>query len=205
MKPVGGEREIRTGDQILNGAGDKHVAWSCERRHSGTDVNGETADSVLGNLAFTGVETGAHLQAEQGGGLPDGAGAGDGPAGCSEGGEEAVACWLDLPALEAPEFSAHQGVMTLEDLPPPTVPQVGSPVRRSRDVGDKDGDENPVDRIRRAGSGEESLDLVEQRVEVTQVFDLPHVVAGATKVLAEAGVGGRAETAGGDFFTSVPG
>ncbi len=36
------------------------------------------------------------------------------------------------------------------------------------------------------------------------VFDLPHVVAGADKVLAEAGVADRAGTAGGDFFAAVP-
>ncbi len=36
------------------------------------------------------------------------------------------------------------------------------------------------------------------------VFDLPHVVAGADKVLADAGVGHRADTVGGDFFTAVP-
>lgn len=36
------------------------------------------------------------------------------------------------------------------------------------------------------------------------VFDLPHVVAGAEKVLADAGVSHRANTVGGDFFTAVP-
>lgn len=36
------------------------------------------------------------------------------------------------------------------------------------------------------------------------VFDLPHVVAGADKVLADAGVADRAETAPGNFFASVP-
>ena len=36
------------------------------------------------------------------------------------------------------------------------------------------------------------------------VFDLPHVVAGADKVLADAGVTHRASTASGDFFTAVP-
>jgi predicted O-methyltransferase YrrM len=36
------------------------------------------------------------------------------------------------------------------------------------------------------------------------VFDLPQVVAGAEKVLAEAGVAHRADTAAGDFFTAVP-
>ncbi|MDP9106486.1 MAG: acetylserotonin O-methyltransferase [Candidatus Eremiobacteraeota bacterium] len=36
------------------------------------------------------------------------------------------------------------------------------------------------------------------------VFDLPHVVEGAPKVLAAAGVADRCEIVGGDFFTSVP-
>ncbi|MGV9881173.1 methyltransferase [Streptomyces sp. NPDC003006] len=36
------------------------------------------------------------------------------------------------------------------------------------------------------------------------VFDLPPVVSGATEVLTEAGVIDRAETAGGDYLTSVP-
>jgi hypothetical protein len=36
------------------------------------------------------------------------------------------------------------------------------------------------------------------------VFDLPEVVAGATPVLDEAGVSGRAKVVAGDFFTSVP-
>lgn len=36
------------------------------------------------------------------------------------------------------------------------------------------------------------------------VFDQHHVVAGAEKVLADAGLGHRADTVGGDFFTAVP-
>jgi SAM-dependent methyltransferase len=36
------------------------------------------------------------------------------------------------------------------------------------------------------------------------VFDLPHVVQGATAHFQEAGVADRARTEGGDFFTSVP-
>jgi O-methyltransferase/methyltransferase family protein len=36
------------------------------------------------------------------------------------------------------------------------------------------------------------------------VFDLPHVVAGAPKALAEHGVADRVDCAGGDFFDSVP-
>lgn len=36
------------------------------------------------------------------------------------------------------------------------------------------------------------------------VFDLPEVVAGAPKLLAERGVADRCETVGGDFFESVP-
>ena len=36
------------------------------------------------------------------------------------------------------------------------------------------------------------------------VFDLPHVVEGAPKVLAAAGVADRCDIVGGDFFTSVP-
>jgi O-methyltransferase domain/Dimerisation domain len=36
------------------------------------------------------------------------------------------------------------------------------------------------------------------------LFDLPHVVVAAPKVLAEAGVGERVEIVGGDFFDAVP-
>jgi hypothetical protein len=36
------------------------------------------------------------------------------------------------------------------------------------------------------------------------VFDQPHVVAGAPALLGEAGLGGRCEVVGGDFFASVP-
>ena len=36
------------------------------------------------------------------------------------------------------------------------------------------------------------------------VFDLPHVVADATKTLAEHGVADRVDCIGGDFFESVP-
>ena len=36
------------------------------------------------------------------------------------------------------------------------------------------------------------------------LFDLPHVVAGATPVLAEAAVADRCEVVGGSFFESVP-
>src|SRR5581483_3065589 len=36
------------------------------------------------------------------------------------------------------------------------------------------------------------------------VFDLPHVVPAAEKLLAERGLSGRAKVVGGDFFASVP-
>jgi hypothetical protein len=36
------------------------------------------------------------------------------------------------------------------------------------------------------------------------LFDQPHVVAGATALLQEAGVNGRCEVVGGDFFVEVP-
>lgn len=55
------------------------------------------------------------------------------------------------------------------------------------------------------GHGALAATLLARYPELTAVvFDQPHVVVGAEKVLADTGLGHRADTVGGDFFTAVP-
>jgi hypothetical protein len=66
------------------------------------------------------------------------------PGRAVEVGEEAVAGRVHLTATEAYELTADELVVTLEELAPGTVSQLGGVLARSDDVGEEDGREDAV-------------------------------------------------------------
>jgi glycerol uptake facilitator-like aquaporin len=58
------EVDARPHDEVLDGAGDQHLARRGLVEHAGADVDGEPADVVADHLALARVESGADLDAE---------------------------------------------------------------------------------------------------------------------------------------------
>ena len=84
------EADARAGDQVFDGAGDEHLAGVCERGDASTNVHGQPADVIAVELAFAGMDGGAHFEAEPAYLLGDRGGASDRPRWPVEGGQEAV-------------------------------------------------------------------------------------------------------------------
>jgi hypothetical protein len=83
-----------------------------------------------------------------------------------EGREEAVARMVDLAAAVGVEVLPHDVVVVPDELDPGRIAAFRSQACRADDVGEHDGGQLPVQNRQRLRSGQEFLDLVEQRSEV---------------------------------------
>src|SRR6188472_351900 len=92
------ERDFGTSDQVLDGAGNKHLSRSSQGRNAGSYVDSDAADLAFDDFAFASVKSHTKLNAELSDGLPDSARAADGPRRTVEGGEEAIAGGVGLAA-----------------------------------------------------------------------------------------------------------
>src|SRR4051812_29625895 len=97
------ELDARAGDEILDGAGDEHLARPGERGHACTRVDGNAGDVAVVELALAGVEPGTNREPERHHAVADGGRAPDRASRAVEGREEAVAGRVDLVAAEALE------------------------------------------------------------------------------------------------------
>src|SRR6266508_4268832 len=102
--------------------------------------------------------------------------AADRPGRAVEGGEHAVAGRVDLPPAEAPELPAHSRVVAVEQRPPAPIADGGSALGGGHDVRKEHGGEDPVQLRVVTNPGEELLDLVQDRVTVSEREDV--VIAG---------------------------
>jgi hypothetical protein len=84
-------------------------------------VHGDAADLRAVELALAGMDAGADLDAELPHGLSGRERAADGARRTVEGGEEAVARRVHLPAAEAVELAPDRAVVFAEQLAPATV------------------------------------------------------------------------------------
>ena len=109
-----GEFDLRPDHEILDGAGDEHFACTGQPAYARGDMNGDTADIAVEQLAFASVKTRTDLQPELGKSVADRGGAADAARWAVEGREEAVTGALDLASAEALEFSADDSVVAFE-------------------------------------------------------------------------------------------
>ena len=58
------EREVGSGDQVFNRAGDEHLAGVGEGRDTDGDINGQAAEVTGGRVALPGVDTRCEVQSE---------------------------------------------------------------------------------------------------------------------------------------------
>ena len=94
------------------------------RRDAGRDRHGDATDLAAQLLNLADVDPGTHLD-------PDGLHGGDYLEGALDGrprriedGEEAVPRGVHLPAVMAAQGSAHERVVKLDEVAPPSVPKL---------------------------------------------------------------------------------
>src|SRR5581483_1112157 len=92
------EPDLRSGDQVPDGAGDEHFAGGGEGPDAGRDVDRDPADVAVHQLDLAAVHADPHLHALGAGRLHDRASASDPPRRAVEGSEAAVPERLHLAA-----------------------------------------------------------------------------------------------------------
>jgi hypothetical protein len=87
-------------------------------------MHGEPAEVAAANLGLAGMDSGTNLKADFRHPIHEG----QGTAGCGDGalerGEESIARGGDLAAPETDQFTPGQGVMSVEQVSPPSVADV---------------------------------------------------------------------------------
>ena len=139
-----GELDARTSHQRWDGAGDEHLAGAGKGRDAGTDVDGQTGDVVASKFDLTGVNPGSYVNVQRLQGISDGQGAFDGATGAVEGGQEAIAGVVNLPAPESLELLSDRSVVAFEQVPPTSVPELRCPVGGAHDVGEQHGGQDSL-------------------------------------------------------------
>jgi hypothetical protein len=141
--PVG-EAQAGAGHQVVHRSRDEDLTGTGEALDARGEMDGDSGHVGAGDLAFAGVESGPDLQFEAPHAVADDPGALYRPAWRFEGGQEAVAGGLDLPALPDFELSSDQGVMALEDLPPAGVADAPRRLGGADDVREEHGGQDAV-------------------------------------------------------------
>src|SRR6266446_4491040 len=172
MDAVLHEAQARSRDQILQSAGDQHLARVRRGGHAGADVHGDAAHVVAPQLALAGVQAGADLEAERAHRLADGQRTAHRACGTVEGREEAVARRVNLPAAEAAQLLAYGGVVPLEQIAPGAVAEPRGVLRGAHDVGEQHRGQHAVVVDHRARPGEELLDRCEHRLHVPGIEEV---------------------------------
>src|ERR1700716_2628595 len=98
-----------------------------------------------------------------------------------EGRQEAVAGGINLTTAEPGELLTDDGVVAVEQIPPPPVAQRDCPLRGANDVSEHDRGQDPIRLLAAAGTGEELLDLLEEGLGVADPREM--VGAGQLHVL----------------------
>ena len=181
--PVG-EGDTGSLHQVDHGVGHHHLARLSLCHHPRRHVHGDAADIVTTPLDLTGMQTGPNLDAEVAGPVADHQRTAYGPGRPVEEGQDPVTRVLHQLAFEVPDLSAHQGAVIGQDLGPPAVTHPDRCAGGIDDVGEEDGGQDPLGGGSVTVSGDELLDLVDQRIHIPHKGD--NVIAGE---LDEAGSG----------------
>jgi len=142
---VVGELDPRPGDEVLDRAGDEDLTGTCRIGHACPDVDRDTAQIVAEKLALSGMQAGAHIEAEWGDALPNRFGALNRARWPVEGGDESVARIANLAASVTFELAAHDCVVPSQELAPASVTELRCLPCGVDDVGEKHGCQHSVD------------------------------------------------------------
>ena len=137
-RPAFLEPQAGPGRQVANGARYQDLAGTGGTHDSRSDVNGDAAHLGPALLHLTGMQAGAHLNAQ----LPDFGDnierAADRCGRCIEDGEEAVACRVNFAAVVPPQGGTDHRVVELNELSPGSIAKFGREFRRADNVGEQD-------------------------------------------------------------------
>ena len=95
------ESQIGAKHEFLDGAGHEDLSGSSSCCDTCSDVHGDSSDTVWTAFHLTAVDTGSDLEPEKRERVADRLCGSDGARRAIEGGEEAVACGVDLDTVEA--------------------------------------------------------------------------------------------------------
>jgi hypothetical protein len=109
-----GERDLRAGDQIVDGSRHEDLPRASERRDASGDVDGYARDVIATAIAFSGVETGADVESEPCQLAQNRCCAPDRASRTVEHGEQPVAGALDPTSSKPLEFSIASAVVAIE-------------------------------------------------------------------------------------------
>src|SRR5947207_649147 len=132
--PVG-IRESRAGDKFFEDAGHQHLTRASKSHHSGTDVYRHAANRSTSALRSPYMQAAAHLNAKLSGGIGDRTRTPNCELLISESREEAIPCRVYQRAAVSPHLPADEVVVSLQERPPASIPQLGRHFRRCDDVG----------------------------------------------------------------------
>ena len=156
--------QTRTGDQVLDRAGDNHLAGPCLRSHPRPDVHGDPAEAVANHLALPCVQARSNRDPEVLDGIPNRARAPYRPRRPVERGEEAVASNIGLVSTKPLELGTHQAIERFKQVTPAAIPEFCGLLGRAHDIHEENGGEQPVGLRAVPDAGQELLDLVQDRV-----------------------------------------
>ena len=112
------EREPGTGNEVLDGPGDEHLARCRERRDPRPRDDRDTSDLLTDKFALARVDTRTDFKAELGRALHNPFRTRNRSRGTLEAAEEPVTGTVDLDPPMSTEFAAHTRVVTIEDISP---------------------------------------------------------------------------------------
>src|SRR4029077_2698209 len=123
----------------------------------------DPADVIATDFALTGVQPGAHLDAECLHRVADRHRAADRPLRAVKHRQEAITRRIHLAAPKSSELRPDDGVVRIKQRVPVTVADLCGPARRVHDVGEQHRGQNPIIRDVGLVAGEELGDLLEGR------------------------------------------
>src|SRR5262245_35712054 len=132
------------GDEILDGSRDENLARLRDGCDSRPDVDGDTADLAVHELALTCVKPRPDLESELANNVPYRTRAPNRAGRAVEGREESVTGRVHLPSAEVPQLSSDEPMVLLHELAPPAITELGSTGCGVDEIGEQEGRQHTV-------------------------------------------------------------
>ena len=117
---------------------DENLAGLCDGCDSSPDVDGDTADLVVHELALPCVKPRPNLEAEFANAVPNRARAPNRPRRAVEGREEAVASGVHFPTPEVPQLRSDEPMVLLHEFAPAAIAELGRAGGGIDEIGEQD-------------------------------------------------------------------
>src|SRR6266496_2083359 len=119
------ERQSAPGDEVLDRLGHQDFGGAGQTAHAGSDVDGDASDLAVNDIALAGVDPGADLDSKWPYRIDNCPGAADRPRWPIERSEEPITRGVHFLPPVAGQESTHHGVVSLDQVTPAPVAQIG--------------------------------------------------------------------------------